>query len=52
MSSENIILLSIDMFMRFSRIYDNLDYKKHELNHLNEYNQIFQVKFHWEDFRI
>lgn len=28
MSSENIILLSIDMFMRFSRIYDNLDYKK------------------------
>jgi len=28
MPSENIIVLTVDMFLRFSRIYDNEDYKK------------------------
>ena len=28
MPSENIIVLTVDMFFRFSRIYDNEDYKK------------------------
>lgn len=28
MPSENIIVITVDMFLRFSRIYDSEDYKK------------------------
>lgn len=28
MPSENIIVITVDMFLRFSQIYDNNDYKK------------------------